>query len=185
MPHTLYQIDAFTNKPFSGNPAAVCILEKAADESWMQNIALENNLSETAFLYPENDGFNLRWFTPAVEVALCGHATLATAHILWEKGILSPEIEAVFFTKSGELRARKVDNSIELNFPSTPASDCPAPEGLLEAFGVNAVFVGKNRFDYLIEVSSEQVVRELKPDFSALHKLSVRGIIVTAKSDSE
>lgn len=185
MSQILFQVDAFTDKPFSGNPAAVCILEKAADETWMQNIALENNLSETAYLYPEKDGFNLRWFTPAVEVELCGHATLASSHILWEQGILSPDKEAVFYTKSGELRARKVQNGIELNFPSTPSRDYPAPVGLLEAFGVNAIFVGKNKFDYLIEVASEDIVRNLQPDFNLLSKLQVRGVIVTAKSSSD
>ncbi len=183
MSHTLYQIDAFTNKPFAGNPAAVCFLEKAVDENWMQQVALEINLSETAFLYPEKDGFNLRWFTPSVEVDLCGHATLASAHFLYEQNILNKNQTAHFYTKSGKLTAVKLDNRIELNFPSTKPIETAPPEKLLEAFQVNALFVGKSRFDYFIEVKSAETVRNLTPNFSLLSVLPVRGVIVTAQSD--
>ncbi len=185
MPQTLYQVDAFTDKPFSGNPAAVCILDIPADEVWMQQVALEMNLSETAFLYPEKDGYNLRWFTPTVEVDLCGHATLATAHILFEQKILLEEQTAVFYTKSGKLTAQKLQNQIELDFPSTAPVEQTAPKQLFEALGINALFVGKSRFDYFIEVDSAEKVRKLKPNFSLLKDLQVRGVIVTAQSDIE
>ncbi len=183
MPHTLYQVDAFTNKRFAGNPAAVCLLEKAADENWMQQVAMENNLSETAFLFPEKDGYNLRWFTPSVEVDLCGHATLATAHILYEQNILDQNQTANFYTKSGKLTANKQANKIELNFPSTMPTEQSVPDKLLEAFDVTATFVGKSRFDYFIEIASAETLRKLKPNFSILKELQVRGVIVTAQSD--
>lgn len=185
MPHTLYQVDSFTTKPFSGNPAAVCILDKPADENWMQQVALEMNLSETAFLYREKDGYNLRWFTPAAEVALCGHATLATAHILWEQKIIETEKTAVFHTKSGKLTAKKQGKLIELDFPSTKPIKQSPPDKLLTALGTDALYVGKNKFDYLIEVDSADTLQNLKPNFSLLKDLQVRGVIVTAKSDSE
>ena len=183
MPHTLYQIDAFTSKPFSGNPAAVCLLDKPADENWMQQIAMENNLSETAFLYREKDGFNLRWFTPSVEVDLCGHATLASAHFLYEQKILTEHETANFYSKSGQLTAKKIENKIELNFPATIPIEQNPPEELLKAFNTEAIFVGKSRFDYFIEVASADLVRNLQPNFSLLSEIEVRGIIVTAKSD--
>ncbi len=183
MSHTLYQVDAFTDKPFAGNPAAVCILEKAADENWMQQVALEMNLSETAFLFPEKDGFNLRWFTPTAEVELCGHATLATAHTLWEQNIIEANKSAYFYTKSGKLTAVKLDNLIELNFPATKPIKTDSPDKLLEALGCVALYVGKNKFDYLIEVGSAETVRKIAPNFSLLKKIDVRGVIVTAQSD--
>jgi PhzF family phenazine biosynthesis protein len=181
----IYQVDAFTEKPFAGNPAGVCVLEKPADEAWMQSVAMEMNLSETAFVVRREDGdFDLRWFTPAVEVALCGHATLATSHILWETGILKPEETARYHTQSGLLQARQVDGSIELDFPATPPEDCETPDGLLEALGLlSAVYVGRPRFDYLVEVESENIVRLLAPDFAKLRSLGARGVMVTARSD--
>jgi PhzF family phenazine biosynthesis protein len=185
MPQTIYQVDAFTNKPFSGNPAAVCLLEKPADENWMQQVALEMNLSETSFLYQEKDGYNLRWFTPTVEVNLCGHATLATAHILWEQKIIPTSQTAVFYTKSGKLTAVIRDKLIELNFPTTKPTEQELPEKLLKALGTDALFVGKNRFDYLIEVASADIVRNIIPNFSLLKDLQIRGVIVTAQSDIE
>ncbi|MFC2094995.1 PhzF family phenazine biosynthesis protein [Candidatus Bipolaricaulota bacterium] len=182
----IYQVDAFAEKPFAGNPAGACILEKPADEGWMQSVAMEMNVSETAFVVRREDGdFDLRWFTPAVEVALCGHGTLATSHILYELGILKSDEVARYHTQSGLLQARQVaDGMIELDFPATPPEDCEAPEGLLEALGLqSAVYVGRSRFDYLVEVDSEKLVRTLTPDFAQLTSLGVRGVIVTAKSD--
>ncbi|MBE0636843.1 PhzF family phenazine biosynthesis protein [Candidatus Bipolaricaulota bacterium] len=183
----IYQVDAFTEKPFAGNPAGVCILEQPADEAWMQALAMEMNLSETAFVMRRDDGdFDLRWFTPAVEVALCGHATLATSHILWETGILRSNEVAHYHTQSGLLTARLVDNLVELDFPATPPVDCETPRGLLEALGLeSAVYVGQPRFDYLVEVAFEDIVRALSPDFASLRSLAVRGVIVTAKANSD
>lgn len=150
----------------------------------MQRVALEMNLSETAFLVPRDDGFDLRWFTPATEVALCGHATLASAHVLWEGRILAATEQARFHTKSGLLTADKDDDWIELDFPATPDTPATPPDGLLEALGVAATYVGRSRFDYLVEVASEQIVRDLLPDLAALRKLPVRGIMVTSRSAS-
>jgi predicted PhzF superfamily epimerase YddE/YHI9 len=178
----LLQIDAFTDRPFAGNPAAVCLLTEPRDAEWMQHVAAEMNLSETAFLSPEADGQRLRWFTPAVEVDLCGHATLASAHALWETGRLGPKEPARFHTRSGLLTARRLGDEVELNFPATPAAPCTPPDGLLSALGVAARSVGKNRFDYLVEVESEEAVRGLRPDFAALGRLPVRGVIVTARA---
>jgi PhzF family phenazine biosynthesis protein len=180
MPLRIVQVDAFTAKPFEGNPAAVCVLPAARDPVWMQNVAREMNLSETAFLVRRDGGFDLRWFTPAIEVNLCGHATLASAHALWEGGHLPAGETANFHTKSGLLTARKLDDWIELNFPATPATPAPTPEGLAAALGVTPRFVGKSRFDYLVEVESEAIVREVRPDFSRLRELPVRGVMVTS-----
>jgi predicted PhzF superfamily epimerase YddE/YHI9 len=176
----LWQIDAFTDRPFRGNPAAVCLLPGPRPESWMQDVAREMNLSETAFLHPEADGYRLRWFTPAVEVDLCGHATLASAHALWEQGRLRPEEAARFHTRSGPLTAERHGAWVRLDFPATPCAPCAAPPGLLPALGVEARSVGQNRFDYLVEVATEQAVREVRPDFAALARVPVRGVIVTA-----
>ena len=182
----LYQVDAFiTDQPFSGNPAAVCILPEPRDEVWMQNVAVEMNLSETAFLQQKEDGFNLRWFTPAVEVELCGHATLASAHILWETGLLTLDQEAHFFTASGLLTATKQGEEIELNFPATPPKSIKEPPGLSKALGVDPEYVGASEFDYLVKVGSEAEVLGAKPDFIKLKELGVRGVMLTCKSESE
>lgn len=178
----IYQVDAFTDKPFSGNPAAVCILESQKNDKWMQNVAQEMNLSETAFLLRQDDGYNLRWFTPGTEVDLCGHATLASAHILWEKEYLRKNETARFYTKSGLLTAKFKDDWIELNFPSLPVEKADAPVEVMNALRLNPVYFGKSTFDYLIEVGSEEEVRNIKPDFTILSKVPIRGIIVTAKS---
>lgn len=177
------QVDAFTNKPFAGNPAGVCILSKPAGAGWMLNVAREMNLAETAFLVKQKDGYDLRWFTPAVEVDLCGHATLASAHVLWEDGHLKPDVEARFHTKSGLLTATKSKSWIALNFPATPVMAAAAPTGLIEALGVKASFVGRSRFDYLVEVDSEATVRTLDPDLTALSRIESRGVIVTAATN--
>jgi len=184
MAQEIFQVDAFTEQPFAGNPAGVCILSDPGDEQWMQNVATEMNLSETAYLYEQNDGFNLRWFTPAVEVDLCGHATLASAHILWETGVLAPEQQARFHTRSGLLTAKLADGWIELDFPSEPAEAVTPPDNLEVALSAPFKFVGRNRFDYLVEVDSEKTVRNLKPDFMQLETVSSRGFIVTSRSDS-
>jgi PhzF family phenazine biosynthesis protein len=182
-------VDAFTSEPFGGNPAAVCILPEARDAAWMQHVAREMNLSETAFLVrrPANGdegGFDLRWFTPAVEVDLCGHATLASAHVLWEGGHLPPEETARFFTKSGVLTAEKQDDWIELNFPATVDRQAEAPAGLADALGVEPRYIGKSRFDYLVEIDGEHLVRDLAPDLSALRRLPVRGVVVTSRAET-
>lgn len=178
----IYQVDAFTEKSFSGNPAGVCVLNERLDEELMEKIAMEINLSDTAFLVKEDEGYNLRWFTPNAEVDLCGHATLASAHILWEKGYLRKDQEAKFRTKSGLLTAKMNNSWIELNFPAVPEEEMEPPAELLEALEVEAVYIGKNKFDYLIEVKSEEIVRKIKPNFVKLVKVSARGVIVTSKA---
>lgn len=180
----IYQVDSFTERAFGGNPAGVCILPGAADEKWMQNIAMEMNLSETAFLYRQGDIFELRWFTPEEEEKLCGHATLASAHILWETGMLRPGEKAVFRTISGILSAVQRDGYIEMDFPSEAPNAADAPEILKQALGVPFLFAGRNRLDYIVEVGSEETVRKLDPDYSLLKKLDARGVIVTSRSDS-
>jgi len=183
MPVRIIQVDAFTNRPFAGNPAAVCVLPAPAPEEWMRHVAREMNLSETAFLVPRDGGFDLRWFTPAVEVDLCGHATVASAHVLWEDGHLPPGQQARFHTRSGLLLADRRGDWIELDFPAKLVAAAEAPAELLPALGVTrAAFVGKNVFDYLVEVDSEATLRALAPDHSALRKVPVRGVIVTAPS---
>lgn len=175
-------VDAFTDKPYRGNPAAVCILQSEMPDEWMQSVAAEMNLSETAFLIQQQDGFTLRWFTPEAEVDLCGHATLASAHLLWEANITHEE-EIKFFTKSGTLSARKNDTWIELNFPLEPAEGIEAPELLKDCFNVPFKYVGKNRMDFIIEVEDEKVVRCLQPDIALLNTIETRGVIVTARSN--
>jgi PhzF family phenazine biosynthesis protein len=175
MQQTIYQVDAFTDRPFAGNPAGVCVLPEPAAEAWMQAVAAEMNLSETAFLVRRPDGaFHLRWFTPAAEVELCGHATLASAHVLWETGALLPAETAPFHTLSGLLTATQRDGWIELDFPATPATPVEPPAGLAAALGARPCYVGLNVFDYLVEVESEAIVRNLRPDFTALGRLPVR-----------
>lgn len=180
----IFQVDAFADRPFAGNPAAVCVLPEAADEAWMQDVANEMNLSETAFLFQQEDGYNLRWFTPATEVDLCGHATLASAHILWEQGLLPSETPARFFTRSGLLGAMRKGSWIELDFPAEPPEQTAIPETLFRALGVDAQYVAKNRFDFLLEVESAETVRKITPDFNLLSTIPSRGFIVTSRSDS-
>ncbi|MBI5687878.1 MAG: PhzF family phenazine biosynthesis protein [Verrucomicrobia bacterium] len=182
--HTLHVVDAFTAGAFAGNPAAVCILDEPADESWMQLVAREMNLSETAFLHPIEGGYSLRWFTPMVEVELCGHATLASAHTLWETGALADDQVARFHTLSGWLTCRRQGGWIEMDFPTTPAVPCATPPGLSEALGAELLWTGNNDMDHLVEVASERTLRGLKPDFTAIAPLTVRGVIVTCRSES-
>lgn len=186
MTQRIVQVDAFTDRPFAGNPAAVCVLPGPADARWMQDVAREMNLSETAFLHPEADAWRLRWFTPTVEVDLCGHATLASAHVLWEDGHLPAGGEARFHTRSGTLTARRRGDWIEMDFPAEPPVAAELTEDLRCALRVardDATFVGKSRMDYVIELSSAETVRSLRPDFTLLRTVRARGVIVTARSD--
>jgi len=179
------QVDAFTAEPFTGNPAAVCVLPAPRDTHWMQAVAREMNLSETAFLVRRDGGdFDLRWFTPAVEVELCGHATLASAHALWEEGHLPLDATARFHTQSGVLTAERRDDWIELNFPATPDERTDAPAGLKHALGADPVYVGRSKFDLLVEVADEHAVRRMAPDFGALRALPFRGVIVTSRAST-
>ena len=184
MGQEIFQVDAFTDRPFLGNPAGVCLLEQPRSDSWMQSIAAEMNLSETAFLYREPQGYNLRWFTPAMEVDLCGHATLASAHILWQVGALREADVARFQTRSGQLTAWRGEGGwIEMDFPSDFPEALQEAGDVTRALGVSADYVGRGRFDYLVMVESENMVRGIKPDFTALRALPARGTIVTALSD--
>jgi PhzF family phenazine biosynthesis protein len=186
MGQIIYQVDSFTNKPFAGNPAAVCILPQERDERWMQDVAREMNLSETAFLVRARDGYNLRWFTPAVEVALCGHATLASAHILWETGTLRPNEQARFHTLSGLLTADRRGDWIEMDFPAKAETPFEVPDGLVEALGAGLQVknIVANEFDIVVEVASESVVRGMQPDITRLSKIPVRGVIITSRADA-
>jgi predicted PhzF superfamily epimerase YddE/YHI9 len=176
----IFQVDAFTNRPFAGNPAGVCLLEGPADDGWMQSLAAEMNVAETAYVYPLEDGFSLRWFTPSVEVDLCGHATLASAHVLWETGQLPQTEPARFQTRSGVLTASPGGEWIELDFPFVAAEPVDPPVGLLEALGVRAVGVYRAGPDYMVELTSESEVRGANPDLTALAKIQTRGVVVTA-----
>ena len=179
----LLQVDAFTAEPFKGNPAAVCLLDRERDEVWMQHVAAEMNLAETAFLLPRDDGFSLRWFTPVIEVDLCGHATLASAHALWEENVLAADETARFHTRSGLLTAARAGEWIELDFPATREQAVDPPPALLASLGVSApVYVGRNKFDYLVEVESDEIVRRLDPDHAQLRGVPARGVIVTSRS---
>ncbi|WP_071189054.1 PhzF family phenazine biosynthesis protein [Trichormus sp. NMC-1] len=187
MNQIITQVDAFTDKAFTGNPAAVCILDIPKSSEWMQKVAQEMNLSETAFLVKQDDGFNLRWFTPTVEVPLCGHATLASAHVLWSQQHLSADDEARFYTKSGVLTAKLQGDWIELNFPVNHSQPVEAPSELSQVLGIPYKSVEQNSLGYLVEVEAEELVREMQPNFQLMKTLPVADIIVTsiAKSGSE
>ncbi len=188
MGQPIVQVDSFTNVPFAGNPAGVCILPEARDAAWMQNVAREMNLSETAFLVRQGDDFQLRWFTPAAEVALCGHATLASAHVLWEEGHLAPGETARFHTLSGLLTAERRGDWIEMNFPAITSTLFDPPADLIRALGVtpNNVVQSEHVPDikYLVEVASEEIVRGLTPDLALLATLPVQGAVVTSRATS-
>lgn len=185
MNQKITQVDAFTNVAFQGNPAAVCVLETPRSDDWMQKVAQEMNLSETAFLIKENNGFNLRWFTPSVEVPLCGHATLASAHVLWSEGHLSTNEEARFYTKSGLLIAKLTGDWIELDFPVNYSQPIEPPSGLNDVLGVSYKSVYLNSLGYLVEVESGEVVREMQPNFQQMKQLPVGNVIVTSIGDGE
>jgi len=184
MAQILSIVDAFTDKPFAGNPAAVAILDSPADELWMKRVAREMNLSETAFLHPIDGGWSLRWLTPVVEVKLCGHATLASAFTLWETGALRSDEPARFHTLSGWLTCHREGSWVKMNFPAKVCESCAVPQGMNEALGVEIVAAGFNEMDYLIEVLDEKTLRTISPNYSALAKLPVRGVIVTARADA-
>lgn len=182
---TIWQVDAFADAPLTGNPAAVCILPQPRDAAWMQAIGREMNLSETAFLVRRDDNsFDLRWFTPAVEVDLCGHATLASAHVLWEEQLLRPDEAARFHSRSGLLTATRDGEWIELDFPAYETRPMDQPADLARALGAEPTRVGRSRFDYVIELASEEIVRGLSPDMGLIASLGRRGVIVTARAST-
>jgi len=182
MAFPIFQVDAFTARPFSGNPAAVCLLPGPQKVAWMQQVAAEMNLSETAFLCPEGGIYRLRWFTPRMEVDLCGHATLASAHILWEEQHVTAKTPILFETRSGRLQAMQKENRIVIDFPADTVEAAKVPLDLLPALGCEAIYVGKTCFDYLIEVETEAMLRAIRPDFLRLAKVPMRGVIVTSSS---
>ncbi len=183
MAHRIFAVDAFTDRPFAGNPAGVCILEAPVGDAWMQSVAAEMNHAETAFLQKTADGYNLRWFTPTVEVELCGHATLASAHVLWTKGF-EPDTDPIrFSTKSGILTASFVGARIVLDFPSEPPSPAELPFRL-GILGDDILYVGKNRMDWIVQLPTENDVRGLQPDMNEVLRLGERGLIITAKADT-
>ncbi len=181
--YPIYIVDAFSEAPFRGNPAAVCFLMGKKPDSWMQQLATEMNLSETAFFMQSERGYHLRWFTPTTEVELCGHATLASAHIIWETQLITPDEEIVFETLSGELKARQVNGWMELDFPAEKPEKCELPQGLVAALGCGRPLkTTRNRFDIFLEFEDEQEVISMKPDFRVLGEIEARGVVVTARS---
>ena len=185
MPVPLYVVDAFADRPFAGNPAAVCPLDGPRPEEWLRNVAMEMNLSETAFVWPEGDNFRLRWLTPAIEVDLCGHATLAASHVLWETGRVPAGRAIRFETRSGTLTAEPRDGLIELDFPARPATLGPVDQTVVTALGTTAVAYGLNGMDAFVVVANEVEVRRVRPDFRQLGKVGVRGVIVTAQAEAD
>ena len=180
----IYQVDAFANEPFTGNPACVCLMEDERPDAWLQSVAAEMNLSETAFVWRKPDGFHIRWFTPWTEVELCGHATLGSAHVLWESGWLESSTEAKFNSLSGVLGAVKEGDDIFLDFPAKAPVSVEPPSGLLEGLNVEPLYVGTDKTDFVIEVGDEATICELSPDFEKLKNVEARGIIVTSASES-
>lgn len=180
---TLHVVDAFTDRPFAGNPAAISVLKTPRPDAWMQNVAAEMNLSETAFLLRAGDAFSLRWFTPKVEVDLCGHATLAGAHVLWETGLLPETEPAIFRTRSGGLTCRRERGWIEMDFPAVPPEAAEPPAELAAALGAAPSAVVRAGVNWLAEFSDAATVRALRPDFARLAALPVQGFIVTAPAD--
>ncbi len=181
----LYQVDAFTGEFFKGNPAGVCVLPRPgeANDVLMQNIAMEMNLSETAFLCKKGDEYDLRWFTPDTEVEFCGHATLSSAHVLWELGLEEPGCEITFNTKSGKLFARKMKDEIELNFPVFDVIETEPVDIINRALGVEPLFTGKNGYRYLVEIHDTAGLRNIKPDYGLLKTAGKLAFMVTCKSD--
>jgi PhzF family phenazine biosynthesis protein len=188
MSQKIVTVDAFTDTPFAGNPAAVCLTPGPVDEGWMKRLAREMNLAETAFLHPDADGFSLRWLTPTVEVDLCGHATLASAHLLWEDGVVAADATIRFQSRSGTLTAtRGADGWITLDFPAKPVTR-PAQRTELETIesvlGTPIVSAWMSAFDMLVEMDSEAAVRELRPDFTRFKRFAVRGLIATSRAST-
>ncbi|MFN4280692.1 PhzF family phenazine biosynthesis protein [Thermosynechococcus sp.] len=186
MPLPLYQVDAFSHEPFQGNPAAVCLLERFFDDETLGAIAREKNLSETAFVVPMAKGFQLRWFTPVAEVDLCGHATLATAHVLWQHQGVVGDLE--FHTRSGCLRARRLGDWIALDFPQQPVTPLEDPQLqtlIIAALGTTPLFLGQAGSDLLVELANAEAVTQLRPNFDQIARLPCRGLIVTARAEGE
>jgi PhzF family phenazine biosynthesis protein len=183
----IHVVDAFTSEPFAGNPAAVCVLEDTRSDRWLQAVAAEMNLSETAFLWREGPGYRLRWFTPAVEVPLCGHATLASAHLLFESGAARGD-ELRFATKSGELRALRRDDGIELDFPAFAFEPTLLPAAVAVALGVTPLETSRvarlNGDSFLVETASEREVRGARPDARALLAAGAPSVILTTRSET-
>ena len=182
--HRLFQVDSFTLNAFKGNPAGVCLLTHPVEAEWMQNVAAEMNVAETAFILKTQDHFDLRWFAPKSEVELCGHATLASAHILWQEGICHPAEQIQFKTLSGTLIANKVQNKIELDFPTTPVKEISDKSTLERVVAQNILYAGKNRFDFLVQLDGEEKIRNFNPDFEKIKSLGNRGLIITSRADS-
>ncbi|MHB1457921.1 MAG: PhzF family phenazine biosynthesis protein [Armatimonadota bacterium] len=182
---SLYLVDAFTGMPFRGNPAAVCLLHKLADEEWMQNVAAEMNHSETAFVYPEQSGYGIRWFTPTTEVELCGHAALASVHVLHEVGIIKDGEDIIFHAGDVHISAKCSDGRIEMDFPTLPVDAVETPEGLVEAIGVEPVSCSANKCLLLVELADEDAVRSFKPDFARIAAIDAPCLLITARSDSD
>jgi len=179
----IFHVDAFASSVFGGNPAAVCFLDHPYDAEWMQNMARELNLPATAFVR-ENGAPELRWFAPRAELELCGHGTLAAAHVLWDTGRLRRDQTAQFETRNGRLSAAQRDGWIEMDFPASPDEAAPAPPGLAEALGATPNYVGRSKFDYVVELEDEETVRVLNPDFHCLRSIRTRGVIVTSRATS-
>ncbi len=182
MKYPIYQVDAFTSRLFGGNPAAIVPLEKWLSDEQMQHIAAENNLSETAFFVEEGNGYRLRWFTPSVEVDLCGHATLATAHILFEE-LEYKEDEIVFKTKSGLLTVKREGERLSMNFPAVNMPEIEGPSVLFKALGIRRTPKVYKTDDYMVVLEAEKDVADLQPDFRMLNEVDARGVIVTAPGD--
>jgi PhzF family phenazine biosynthesis protein len=181
---SVFHVDAFTSRPFAGNAAAVCILDKPYADNWLQQVAGEMNLAATTFLYPQHDGYHVRWFSHQVELELCGHGTLASAHTLWEQGYLPHNKPVRFYTRAGLLVARHTDDWIELAFPAKPEEQVLEPQPILMAsLGITPRYIGKSQLDYLVEVPSEEDLRALRPNFALLATFPTRGIIVTAATN--
>jgi PhzF family phenazine biosynthesis protein len=180
----LIHVDAFTGMPFAGNPAAVCLMDGERDARWMQDVAAEMNLSETAFVSRQDDGFGLRWFTPAVEVDLCGHATLASAHALWEEGDVAGDVAITFHTRSGALVCHRRTDRIEMDFPARPVTEVEPPDGMIEALGVEPVSVWHSEIGYLVELGAEEDVRAASPDFVRLGAIPDAWACITSIASS-
>lgn len=181
----IYVVDSFTNKPFGGNPAGVCFLEAPRPDEWLQAVAAEINHTATAFVIPRSNGndYDLRWFTATTELSLCGHGTLASAHLLWETGRVPLNQTIRFHTKTAFLVASRTSENMMIDLPATPARAIPVPDGLVEALnGVEVRFTGQNQMDYIVELANEEAVRSLQPDLALIKKLPVRGVVVTGQA---
>ncbi|WCK56765.1 PhzF family phenazine biosynthesis protein [Aneurinibacillus sp. Ricciae_BoGa-3] len=183
MQPSIFHINAFTDKPFSGNPAAICILDTPQEKQWMQRMAQEMNQPVTAFIFRRtNNLYDLHWFTPTTELDLCGHGTLGSAHVLWQQDYLTPDKGIQFYTKSGLLTVKQVSDGIQLDFPANPPVDAEVPAELKQALGIPAKHVAKNSLGYILEVESEEIVKKIQPNFELLSFIPVTGVIVTSPS---